>query len=166
VGGYSVPAPLSENDDVATFDCGEAALDDYLRKRALANHVLGASRCFVTRKDGRVVGYYGLATAAVARASVAGKVRRNMPDPIPVILLSRLAVDRKEHGRGLGKHLLRDAMLRTLQVAESVGVRALLVHAPHDEARRFYVKHGFEPSPTDQLHLMVLIKDLQYALPS
>ncbi|MEB3984202.1 GNAT family N-acetyltransferase [Mycobacterium sp. 663a-19] len=157
--GYSLPRPIRESDEVATFDSGEASLDDYLRRRALANHVQGASRCFVTCRERRVVGYYALATSAVEHADAPGKVRRNMPDPVPVILLSRLAVDRKEQGNGLGKNLLRDAIERCVGVAEQVGVRAMLVHALHDEARRFHAHFGFEPSPTDPLHLLLTIKD-------
>jgi predicted N-acetyltransferase YhbS len=158
VSGYSLPRPISESDDVATFDTGEPSLDDYLRTRALNNHA-GASRCFVTCRDGRVVGYYALASGAVSHANLTGKFRRNMPDPIPVILLSRLAVDRKHQGGGLGENLLRDAMTRSVQVAEQIGVRAILVHALHDAARRFYARYQFEPSPTDSLHLMLLRKD-------
>lgn len=157
--GYSTPRPISDVDDAATFDSGEPTLDDYLRTRALANHVGGASRCFVTCRDGRIVGYYALSTGAVSHAGCTGKFRRNMPDPIPVILLSRLAIDQKHQGCGLGENLLRDAIARSVQVAQDIGVRAILVHALHDEARRFYTRYQFEPSPTDPLHLMLLIKD-------
>ncbi|KMV18288.1 GCN5 family acetyltransferase [Mycolicibacterium conceptionense] len=157
--GYSAPRPISEHDVVADFDSGEPTLDQYLRGRALANHVEGASRCFVTRRDGRVVGFYALASAAVERASTPGRVRRNMPDPVPVILLSRLAIDRKEQGQGLGAALLRDAIARAVAAAEIIGVRALLVHALHEQARAFYAHFDFEPSPTDPLHLLLLIKD-------
>lgn len=156
---YSAPRPISDSDDCATFDSGEPSLDDYLRARALANHVEGASRCFVTCNDGRVVGFYALAAAAVERGTAPGRIRRNMPDPVPVILLSRLAIDRKEQKKGLGKHLLRDAITRCVQVADVIGVRAMLVHALHDEARSFYGHFEFEPSVTDPLHLLLLIKD-------
>jgi predicted N-acetyltransferase YhbS len=158
-GFYSTPRPISEADDVASFDSGEPSLDEYLRKRAWGNHVQGASRCFVTCQDGHVVGFYALASAAVDRDSAPGPLRRNMPDPVPVILLSRLAVDRKEQGNGLGSHLLRDAITRSVGVAEHVGVRAILVHALHDEAREFYLRFEFDPSPTDPLHLMLSMKD-------
>jgi GNAT superfamily N-acetyltransferase len=164
VTGYSSPRPIHEDDETTSFDSGEPSLDDYLRKRALANHVQGASRCFVTCRERRVVGYYALASASIQHRDVAGKVRRNMPDPVPVILLSRLAVDRKEQGRGIGKHLLRDAILRSVQAAEIIGVRALLVHALHDEARAFYIHFDFEPSPTDPLHLLLLMKDARALL--
>ncbi|BBZ09323.1 N-acetyltransferase GCN5 [Mycolicibacterium doricum] len=159
--GYSAPRPISEHDLVAEFDSGEPSLDDYLRGRALANHVEGASRCFVTCRDGRVVGFYALASAAVERAGTSGRVRRNMPNPVPVILLSRLAIDRKEQGQGLGAALLRDAITRAVAAAEIIGVRALLVH---EQARAFYAHFDFEPSPTDPLHLLLLIKDARALL--
>ena len=161
---YSSPRPIHEHDETGGFDSGEPSPDDYLRKRALGNHVQGTSRCFVTCRDRRVVGYYALASASIQHRDVAGKVRRNMPDPVLVILLSRLAVDRKEQGVGLGRHLLRDAILRSVEAAEVIGVRALLVHALHDEARTFYTRFDFEPSPTDPLHLLLLIKDARALL--
>jgi GNAT superfamily N-acetyltransferase len=157
--GYSLPRPISEADEIATFECGEPTLDDFLRRRALANHVAGASRCFVTCRERRVVGYYALASASVEHADAPGKVRRNMPDPAPVILLSRLAVALKEQGKGVGRHLLRDAITRCVQVAEQVAVRAILVHALHQDARAFYARYDFEPSPTDPLHLLLTMKD-------
>lgn len=162
--GYSAPRPLSEHDVVADFDSGEPTLDGYLRGRALANHVEGASRCFVTCRAGRVVGFYALASASVERAGTPGRVRRNMPDPVPVILLSRLAIDRTEQGKGLGAQLLRDAITRAVAAAEIVGVRAFLVHALHEQARAFYAHFGFESSPTDPLHQLLLIKDARALL--
>jgi GNAT superfamily N-acetyltransferase len=159
VSSYSPPRPISEADDIADFDCGEPSLNNYLRNRALPNHIQGASRCFVTCRDSRVVGFYALASGAVTHADAPGKARRNMPHPVPVILLSRLAVDRKARGKGLGKHLLRDAIARCVRAADSIGVRAILVHALHEEARSFYAHFEFQPSPTDPLHLMLLMKD-------
>jgi predicted N-acetyltransferase YhbS len=159
VSNYGPPRPISEGDDLSTFDSGASSLDDYLRKRALANNVQGASRCFVTCSDGRVVGYYSLAAASVQHRDVARRVRRNMPDPVLVILLSRLAVNRTQQGCGLGKNLLRDAILRSVQAPEIIGVRALLVHALNDSARAFYARFDFEPSPTDPLHLLLTMKD-------
>lgn len=162
--GYSAPRPITAGDEVADFDSGEPSLDDYLRGRALANRVEGVSRCFVTCREGRVVGFYALASAAVHRASAPGRVRRNMPDPVPVILLSRLAIDAKHQGQGLGAQLLRDAITRAAAAAEIIGVRALLVHALHEQARAFYAHLDFEPSPTDPLHLLLLIKDARALL--
>jgi GNAT superfamily N-acetyltransferase len=156
---YSTPRPIAADDVVAGFDSGEPSLDDWLRRRALANQASGASRCFVTCRDGRVVGYYALATGIVQRSDASRRIARNMPEPIPVILLGRLAVDRKEQGHGLGSHLLRDAIARTVQVVEIIGVRALLVHALNERARDFYLHHDFEPAPTDPLHRVLLITD-------
>jgi len=164
VSRYSAPRPIRDTDDVVTFDSGEPDLDSYLRKRALANHAQGASRCFVTCRDERVVGFYALAAAAVERRRAPGRIRPNMPEPVPVILLSRLAVDRAEQGAGLGAHLLRDALTRSLAAADLIGVRAILVHALHDRAQEFYAHFGFEPSPTDPLHLLLPIKDVRAAL--
>lgn len=162
--GYSRPRPIHEDDDSSQFDSGEPSLDEYLRRRALPNHGEGASRCFVTCRQGRIVGYYALAAASIQHRDLSGRYRRNMPDPVPVILLSRLAVDRKEQGSGLGTSLLRDAVARSVAAAEIVGVRALLVHALHEQARSFYLKFDFEPSPTDSFHLLLLIKDARAAL--
>lgn len=158
-GYYSAPRAITEADDVATFDSGEPTLDEYLRTRALTDHIAGASRCFVTCCKDRVAGYYALASSSVARVACPGKVRKNMPDPIPVILLGRLAVDLKDQNMGLGSQLLRDAITRCVVAGDSIGVRAILVHALHDEARAFYAHFDFEPSPTDSLHLMLLMKD-------
>lgn len=162
--GYSAPRPISGADEVDHFDSGEPSLDAYLKGRASANHIEGASRCFVTCQEGSVVGYYALASAAVDRRDAPGRVRRNMPDPVPVILLSRLAVDRRHQRKGLGAHLLRDAIIRAVAAAEIVGVRALLVHALHEDARAFYAHFNFEPSPTDPLHLLLSLKDARAAL--
>ncbi|WP_239380225.1 MULTISPECIES: GNAT family N-acetyltransferase [unclassified Frankia] len=157
--GYSAPRPIIASDDLSAFDSGELSLDDWLRRRALGNQAAGASRCFVTIRNGRVVGYYALATGAVQRLGSSRRVGQGMPDPVPVILLGRLAADAKEQGRGLGAHLLRDAITRIVSAAEIVGVRALLVHALHDQARQFYLHFGFEPSPTHPLRLFLLMKD-------
>ena len=105
------------------------------------------------------MGFYALAAASVERAGAPGRVRRNMPDPVPVILLSRLAVDRKEQGKGLGAHLLRDAVTRSVAAASIIGVRAILVHALNDQARMFYAHFDFEASPTDPLHLLLTMND-------
>jgi predicted N-acetyltransferase YhbS len=164
VSGYSVPRPIGDEDDLTEFDSGEPSLDEWLRRRALANHTAGASRCYVTSREGRVVGYYALSTGSVHRRDAGTRIARNMPEPIPVVLLARLAVDRREQGNRLGSHLLRDAIVRTVAAADIVGVRALLVHALHENARSFYSHHGFEPSPTDPLHLKLPLKDARAAL--
>ncbi|WP_109508719.1 GNAT family N-acetyltransferase [Nocardioides speluncae] len=162
--GYTRPRALAADDEVAAFDSGEPSLDEYLRKRALSNHLEGASRCIVTTHGGQVVGYYALASAAIYHQELRGRVRRNMPDPVPGVLLSRLAVDQEHQGSGLGRQLLRDAIRRTIEAADLIGVRVLLVHALHDRAREFYAREGFESSPTDPLHLMLLIKDARASL--
>jgi GNAT superfamily N-acetyltransferase len=161
---YGTPRPVTVDDELGEFDSGEPSLDEWLRKRALTNHAAGASRTFVTTREGRVVGYYALATGAVHRIDATRRVGHGMPDPVPVVLLGRLAADRKEQGHGLGSHLLRDAILRTIQVAEQVAVRAMLVHALNDAARQFYLQFDFEPSPTDDLHLLLLVKDARAAV--
>ncbi|MCG2803857.1 MAG: GNAT family N-acetyltransferase [Propionicimonas sp.] len=150
---------MTESDQVGAFQCGEPSLDEYLRRHALNNHFGGGARCFVTMFTGSIAGYYTLSTASIQPAAATGRVRRNMPSPVPVVLLGRLAVDRSHQGRGVGTSLLQDALLRTIAAADQIGVRAMVVHALHEEARAFYLANGFRDSPTDSLHLMVLIKD-------
>lgn len=148
------PHPLDEGHELDPFDCGKPALNDWLTQQARRNERSGASRTFVVT-DGpkRVVAYYCLSTGAVARLDAPGPVRRNMPEPVPVLVLGRLAVDLAYRQRGLGKGLLKDAVLRTLQVASEVGIRALLVHAISEEARRFYLHWDFQASPTHSMML-------------
>lgn len=153
------PAPLDARHLTDAFDCGERLLDDWLRRRALANQASGASRVFVVSRGERVVGYYALAAGAIASNEAPGRLRRNMPDPIPVFVLGRLAVDRAEQGNRLGSLLLRDAVLRTRAAAEFGGVAGLLVHALSDEAKRFYLRHGFVDSPASPLTLVARLKD-------
>jgi GNAT superfamily N-acetyltransferase len=142
------PAPLSEAHDLAAFDSGVPALDDWLKRRARANHAGGASRVFILADaTGGVVGYYALAAGAIALAQAPGSVRRNMPDPIPMAVLGRLAVDRQQQGKGLGAALLKDAVLRLREASDMLGMRGILVHAISDEARLFYERHGFLSSP-------------------
>ncbi len=161
---YSAPRPIRSSDHVADFSSGELSLDHFLRVRALANHASGASRVFVTARDDRVVGYYALASAAIARGTAPGRVRRNMPDPIPAILLSRLAVDLAEQHSGLGRGLLRDAITRSVDAADLIGVRAILVHALNDDVRAFNLRAGFTESPTNPLHLLLLIGDARASI--
>lgn len=163
---YSSPEPLSDGHQLGAFDCGEPALDDWLQRHARASHASGGARVYVTTgsDDPRtVVGYYALAAAQVEPADATLRTAKGQPAqrPIPVILLARLAVDRAHHGRRVGSSLLRDALLRVLQAAETIGVRALVVHAKHHRARAWYEQYGFEPSPTDPLHLVLLVKDLK-----
>jgi len=152
----SSPQLLPDNHDLSEFDCGEPLLNDWLKRRALANQTSGASRTFVVVDNRqRVIGYYAVAAGAVAHRGSTGAVRRNMPDPIPVMVLARLAVDRSAQGKQLGGALLKDAVLRALSVSENVGVRALLVHSLHEKAKAFYRHYGFEESPADPMTLML-----------
>ncbi|MEX2630988.1 MAG: GNAT family N-acetyltransferase [Tistlia sp.] len=157
--GLTPPETLTAEHEVTAFASGEEELDDWLRRRALANQGAGASRCYVVRAEGRVVGYYALAVGAVSEAQAAGRIRRNMPEPIPVMLIARLAVDRRCQGQGIGAALLRDAVLRTLQAAEIAGIRAILVHALSEDAKRFYQRFGFTASPVEPLTLMITLAD-------
>lgn len=158
------PETLGADHDLSPFDSGTPALDDWLRRRALRNQESGASRTYTICADRRVVGYYALAVGAVAHAEATGRTRRNMPDPVPVMVLGRLAIDAGFQGRGLGRALLRDAILRTLQAAEIAGIRAILVHAISEDARRFYERCGFQPSPLDPMTLMITLRDAEQAL--
>ena len=156
------PQPLAPGQLVEAFDSGKPALDDWLRHHALKNERHGASRTYVVCEGDRVAGYYSLATGAVTHAAAPGPVRRNMPEPIPVMLLGRLAVDRSWQGKGVGRGLLKDAVLRTLRAAGIAGIRALLVHAIDTEAAEFYRRHGFVPSPMDAAVLMLSLKGVAY----
>lgn len=160
------PRPIEPADRLAGFDSGEASLDRYLVDRALANHVSDLARCYVCVDgvDNRVVGYYTLSAVAVAHAELPGRARRNAPNPVPAVLLGRLAVDRKARGSGLGRLLVRDAILSTLAAADRIGVRLLIVHALHDEAAAFYATLGFKPSPTSPHHLFLLLGDARASL--
>lgn len=150
------PEPLAPSHRTGDFACGEPSLDEWLKRRALPNQASGASRTFVVADAAtRVRGYYAMAAGAVALQAATGTVRRNMPDPIPVIVLGRLAVDREAQGRQLGAALLRDAVLRAIAVSQDAGVRAVLVHALHERARQFYAGYGFQPSPIHPLTLML-----------
>lgn len=158
------PEPLGEHHDLDGFDCGVASLNDWLRRRARANQAAGASRSFVVAEEGgRVVGYYALASGAITVAASAGRFRRNMPDPIPVAVLGRLAVDRAWHGQGLGRGLFRDAAMRVVAAAETIGIRGIVVHALSEEARAFYVALGFDASPHEPMTLMVTLGDVRAA---
>ena len=163
---WRAPVPLAPDHTTEGFDCGRDELNVWLRQRASVAQAAGLARTFVSLGAGsRVVGYYALAAAEIAPTIAPARAKRGMPrHPIPAALLARLAVDRRDQGRGLGALLLRDAMLRVLQAADSLGIRVLLVHAMDDDARAFYEHLDFEPSPTDPLHLTLLLKDVRRAL--
>ena len=155
------PEPLADAHSVDGFDCDEQTLDDWLKRRALANQFSGASRTFVViDEEGRVCGYYSMAAGAVSHQMATSKVRRNMPDPVPVMVLARLAIDRRVQGAHLGASLLQDAVNRASAVAQHAGVRALLVHALHERATRFYEHYGFQASPAHPMTLMLHLPGL------
>ena len=157
----SSPVLLALTHDISQFGCGEASLDDWLKKRALKNQENGASRTFVICYDDHVIGYYALATGSVERINSPKSIARNMPDPIPVIVLARLAIDQKFKRNRLGSALLKDAMLRTLTIADNVGVRALLVHTISENAKNFYLEYGFQETIFEPMTLMFSINNLK-----
>lgn len=162
----SAPVPLTLEHVLSGFTCGIASLDDWLVKRALTNEASGASRTFVVTDTDRVVAYYALATGSAPLMDAPGKVRRNMPDPIPVMVLARLAVDQNYQGLGLGHALLKDAMLRTVHAADIAGIRAVMVHAISEEAKAFYLRAGFVESPHHAMTLFLTLQDIRATLQS
>jgi GNAT superfamily N-acetyltransferase len=161
---FAPPERLDPKHDLSAFDSGSPELDGWLRRWALRNEAQGGARTYVVCQGLQVVAFYCLANGAVMHADASRKVRRNMPDPIPVMVLGRLAVDRRFQRRGLGEGLLRDAILRTLQAAEIAGIRAILVHAKDEQARRWYDRFGiFLPSPTGRLTLLLPLAEARAA---
>ena len=165
-GTLQPPEPITDAHDLSGFDSGEPSLDDWLRRHALRNEARGGSRTYVVcaGTKHRVAAYYCLAAGAAGHVGAPGRVRRNMPDPIPVMVLGRLAVDRAFQGCGLGRAMLRDATLRTIQAASIAGIRAILVHAISAEARQFYERCGFHPSPIDPMTLLITVDEAEKAL--
>jgi GNAT superfamily N-acetyltransferase len=157
----SAPEPLHEHHDLDSFHCGVASLDDWLKRRARANQIGGASRTYIIAAGARAIGYYCLSSGAIAAIEAPGKLRRNMPDPIPVAVLGRLAIDREWQGGGIGVALLQDAVFRAAQAAEIIGIRGVLVHAVSEEARTFYEHHGFIQSPSDSRTLLLSLLNLR-----
>ncbi|TAK74502.1 MAG: N-acetyltransferase [Gammaproteobacteria bacterium] len=160
----SPPTPISANHEISNFDSGESSLDDWLKKRALKNQVSGASRCFVISNHKEVIGYYSLSAGAISHETTPKTMRRNMPDPLPVLLLGRLAIDKKYHNQGLGNALLRDAMIRAVSVAGDAGVFAILVHALSEQAKRFYISRGFIESPLQPMTLIMTLETVRSIL--
>jgi GNAT superfamily N-acetyltransferase len=156
---FSAPEKLTAFHDVSQFECGESALDVWLKRRALPNEEARASRTYICCAGKEIAGYYALATGGITHAEAAGRVKRNMPDPIPVIIIGRLAIASRFQGHGLGAALLRDAVLRIVQAAEIAGIRAIHVHAISERARHFYDTHGFIPSPADPMTLMITVTE-------
>ena len=161
---FSPPEPLSIDRSVADFDCGISALDDWLKRRALNNQSSGATRTFVVCTEERVVGYYALAAGSINTQAAQGNFRRNMPDPIAVVILARLASDRSCQGRGLGRALFRDAAIRVSAAADTIGIRGIVVHAISPVARDFYLALGFDPSPLEPMTLTITLKDVRALL--
>jgi GNAT superfamily N-acetyltransferase len=160
----AAPEPLAAHHKLDSFDSGVATFDDWLKRRAAANQTSGASRTYVVCNAGQVVGYYALASHAVAAVAATGRVRRNMPEPVPVVVLGRLAIARSHQGQGLGRALFQDAARRVMHAADAIGIRALLVHALSDEAKAFHLRLGLDASPLDPMTLMVTLGDLGPAL--
>jgi GNAT superfamily N-acetyltransferase len=154
----SGPTLLKDSHDLEFFQSGNDNLDQWLRRRSRANQVSGASRTYVVAEGARVVGYYCLSSGALDLADAPGPVRRNMPDPIPMAVLGRLAIDQKWQGKGLGAAVLQDATLRTGQAAAILGIRGILVHAISDGAKAFYEHYGFAASPKNPMTLILSLK--------
>jgi GNAT superfamily N-acetyltransferase len=153
------PQKLSAGHDLSGFDSGDPALDEWLRRPAFRNEASGASRTYVLCAGRTVIGYYTLAVGAVTHTAASGRIKRNMPDPIPVMVLGRMAVTKTYQGRGLGTGLLRDAVIRTAQAAEIAGIRAILVHVIAEQARRFSEKYGFRISPVEPMTVMISLAE-------
>ncbi|MEJ8826501.1 GNAT family N-acetyltransferase [Variovorax humicola] len=160
----AAPEPLTATHQLELFSSGVESLDNWLQRRALKNQATGASRTFVACEDRRVLAYYALASSAVTVDAAPGRFRRNMPDPVPVVVLGRLAVDQSLHGKGIGRALVRDAGLRVIQAADTIGIRGMIVHALSMDAKTFYERMGFEPSPLEPMILMVTLSDLKASL--
>ena len=160
----SAPELLADRHKLDEFFSGEPSLDGWLRRRARANQASGASRTYVTCEGDRVAGYYALLPGASVGDNEAGRFKRNMPAPIPVVILGRLAVDRSLQGRGVGRGLFRDAARRVVQAAEVIGIRGIVVYAISEEAKQFYIALGFDASPLEPTILMVTLADLRGAL--
>ncbi|MFT4259732.1 GNAT family N-acetyltransferase [Microbacterium sp.] len=160
------PRPIEGGDNTTDFASGEESLNRYLADRALANHLADLARCYicVDAETDKVLGYYTLSAIAIAHADLPGKIRRNAPNPVPAVLMGRLAIDATAQGSGLGRFLVRDAILSTLAAADRIGVRILLVHALHEQAATLYEKIGFTHSPTDPLHHYLLLADARKSL--
>jgi GNAT superfamily N-acetyltransferase len=156
---------LASKHDVTEFDCGRhSSLTDWLKRFARMNQASGDTRTYVVHRDLKVVGYYSLAPGSISRKAATARASKAAPEPIPVVLLARLAIDQREQGQGLGAALLKDALQRAYAGAQIIGGRAILVHAIDPEAAAFYRKYGFESCPALELHLMLLMKDLRATL--
>jgi GNAT superfamily N-acetyltransferase len=166
---FADPERLSSDHVLSGFDCGVGSLNVWLERHARTASGVGSAKTYVItdQEQDRVVGYHALTLATVEHADASSRAKKGMPKyPIPAMLLARLAVDESVKGRGLGAFLLRDAMVRTVAVSQEAGLRLLLAHALNEQARTFYVKFGFEPSPTDPMNLQIIVKDIEASLAS
>jgi len=160
----TAPEPINETHEIELFDSGVVALDNWLKRRARGNHASGASRTYVVCEQRRVVAYYALAAGGFDIDTAPGRVRRNMPDPVPVSVLGRLAIERTYQKRGLGRALMQDASKRVLQAADLIGIRGIVVHAMSEDAKAFYLALGFDVSPLQPMTLMATLADLKALL--
>ncbi len=158
------PEPLTAEHSLDGFNSGVSSLDDWLKRRAQQNQTSGASRTFVVCESRVVVAYYALAASSVAPDAAPGRFRRNMPDPIPVVVLARLAIAQSRQGLGLGRALFQDAAHRVIHAADTIGIRGLLVHAISEEAKAFYLRLGLDPSPLEPMTLMTTVAGLRATL--
>ena len=154
------PCPIADHHDLDQFFCGVTSLDHWLKKRARPNERSRASRTFVLCEEKRVIGYYALAPGALAAEASPRKIKRNMPDPTPVMVLGRLAIDQEYQGKKLGDALLRNAILRILQAADIAGIKAILVHAISEEAKQFYLDRSFIVSPSESMTLVLPLESI------
>ena len=162
---YEPIRKLAPTDSTEGFDCGQLPLNQFLQRYALVNQKANSSQTYVSCLGAEVVGFYSLAVGSVDPEDAPARVMKGLArHPVPVMILARLAVDRDHQGKGLGKALLKDALLRTAQAADIAGIRCLLVHAKDEAARQWYESWEFEPSPTDPYHLFLMLKDLKALL--
>ena len=160
----SAPQPLSDQNQLADFESGEPSLDDWLKRRAARNQANGSSRTYVVCEGDAVIGYYCLAAGAIGHAEAPSTLKRNRPDPIPVLVLGRLAIHKDHHQKGIGTALLGDAIRRAIQAADIAGITALLVQAISEQARRFYLSRGFVESPIKPMTLCLMLATVRQAL--
>jgi GNAT superfamily N-acetyltransferase len=162
---YESVRKLAPADSTEGFDCGQLPLNQFLQRYALVNQKANSSQTYVSCLGAEVVGFYSLAVGSVDPEDAPARVMKGLArHPVPVMILARLAVDRDHQGKGLGKALLKDALLRTAQAADIAGIRCLLVHAKDEAARQWYESWEFDPSPTDPYHLFLMLKDLKALL--
>ena len=160
----SAPQPLADQHRLADFDSSVPSLDDWLKRRAAKNQTNGSSRTYVVCEGDAVIGYYCLAAGAIGHAEAPSSMKRNRPDPVPVLVLGRLAIHKEHHQKGIGTALLNDAIRRSIQAADIAGVTALLVHAISEQARRFYLSRGFIESPIKPMTLCLMLATVEQAL--